>query len=58
MWNIRTWKVFADDNFLGYEYSNDETEVQEMSIKKFGAPEKWGIASYKVEMIPWPVDAA
>lgn len=55
MWSIRTWKVFADDNFLGYEYSNDESEVHEMSIKKFGEPEKWGIESYKVELVPWPI---
>lgn len=58
MFGIRTWKVFADeDNFLGYEYAKDEDEVHVMSIKKFGAPEKWGITSYKIELIPWSVDA-
>ncbi len=56
MWNIRTWKVFAGDNFLGYEYSNDESEVHEMCTEKFRAPEKWGIESYKVELIPWLTD--
>jgi hypothetical protein len=57
MWGIRTWKVFAGNNFLGYEYAKDEDEVYVLSIRKFGAPEKWGITSYKVELIPWSVDA-
>jgi hypothetical protein len=59
MFGIRTWKVFADeDNFLGYEYARDQDEVHTKAAKKFGAPEKWGITSYKVELIPWSVDAA
>jgi hypothetical protein len=57
MWGIRTWKIFAGDNFLGYEYAKEENEVHEMSIKKFGAPEKWGVSTYKVELVGWPVDA-
>jgi hypothetical protein len=56
MWGTRTWQVFADDNFLGYEYAKDQDEVYLKAIKKFGAPEKWGIASYVVKLIPWPTD--
>jgi hypothetical protein len=54
IWDNRTWKIFAGNNFLGYEYAKDEADAQTMSVRKFGAPEKWGIESYKVELIPWP----
>ena len=54
MWGIRTWKIFAGDNFLGYEYAKEEDEVHDMSIKKFGASENWGVSTYTVELIPWP----
>lgn len=57
MWGIRTWKIFAGDNFLGYEYAKEENEVHAMIDKKFGAPEKWGVSIYKVELVGWPVDA-
>lgn len=56
MFGMRTWMVFADNNFLGYEYSDCETVVHEMSIKKFGEPEKWGVESYKIKLVPWPTD--
>ena len=57
MFGIRTWKIFAGDNFLGYEYAKDETKVRMMIDKKFGAPEKWGVMEYTVEKILWHTDA-
>lgn len=54
MWGIRTWRVFAGDNFLGYEYAKDQDQVYTACIKKFGAPERWGIASYTIELVLWP----
>jgi hypothetical protein len=56
MWGTRTWQVFAGDNFLGYEYGKDQEEVYSKAIKKFGAPEKWGIESYTVKLILWPAE--
>lgn len=56
MFNIRTWKIFAGDNFLGYEYSNDEAEVRSQAIKKFGAPQSWNIVEYTIELVPWPTE--
>jgi len=57
MYGVRAWKVYADEhNFLGYEYAKDQEEVQTKAVKKFGAPEKWGITSYKIELIQWSGD--
>jgi len=56
MFGMRTWKIFASDNFLGYEYSNNEAEVLSQAIRKFGKPESWNIVSYTIELVHWPTE--
>jgi hypothetical protein len=54
MWaGQRTWQVFAADNFLGYEYAEDESTATNKAVAKYGAPEKWGIDAYTVNKIKW-----
>lgn len=50
---LRTFEVFADTNFLGYEYAEDDVEAVVKSRNKFGAPKNWGIEEYTVRKILW-----
>jgi len=54
MWAVqRTWEVFVEQEFLGYEYAAEESEALAKTIIKFGAPEKWGADIYTVKKIKW-----
>lgn len=55
---VRTFQVFAADNFLGYEYAVEETEALAKSIVKYGAPELWGIDAYTIKKIKWAEEDA
>jgi hypothetical protein len=49
----RTWQVFVNEIFLGYEYAADETVVIEKTMRKFGSPALWGADQYTIEKIKW-----
>lgn len=54
MWAVqRTWEVFGNDEFFGYEYAEDENQALAKTIVKFGAPAKWGIEQYTFKKIKW-----
>jgi hypothetical protein len=46
-----TWKVWADDLFLGYEYANDITGALANTKRKHGSPCRWGINEYNLKRI-------
>lgn len=50
---LRTFKVYAEDNFLGYEYAEDKVDAIIKTRNKFGAPKQWGIEEYSVDKILW-----
>jgi hypothetical protein len=50
---VRTFEVFAADNFLGYEYAEDKLSATAKAVIKYGAPEKWGIDTYTISKIKW-----
>jgi hypothetical protein len=52
MSNLRTWQVYADENFLGYVYEPDEESARLTARKKWGAPKTvWGVDKYTVKKI-------
>ena len=54
MWAVqRTWEVFANNEFFGYEYAEDENQALAKTIVKFGNPAKWGIEQYTFKKIKW-----
>jgi hypothetical protein len=54
MWAVqRTWEVFSNDEFFGYEYAEDENQALAKTIIKFGAPAKWGTEQYTFKKIKW-----
>jgi hypothetical protein len=55
---LRTFKIYANDNFLGYEYAEDDVEAIIKTRNKFGAPKSWGIDEYTVCKILWKEDEA
>jgi hypothetical protein len=50
---LRTFEIYAKDNFLGYEYAEDDVEALIKSRNKFGAPKIWGIDEYTARKILW-----
>ena len=50
---LRTFEIYANDNFLGYEYAEDDVEAIIKTRNKFGAPRSWGIDEYNVRKILW-----
>ena len=50
---LRTFEIYANDNFLGYEYAEDDVEAIIKTRNKFGAPRSWGIDEYNVHKILW-----
>ena len=52
MWAVqRTWEVFGNNEFFGYEYAEDENQALAKTIVKYGAPAKWGIEQYTFKKI-------
>ena len=49
----RTWQVYVNEIFLGYEYAAEETVVIEQTIRKFGSPALWGADQYTIKKIKW-----
>lgn len=49
----RTWKVYAGNDFLGYEYAVEHGEAVDKTIKKFGVPQTWDVDEYTIEKIKW-----
>jgi hypothetical protein len=55
---LRTFEIYANDNFLGYEYAEDDIEAIIKTRNKFGAPKSWGIDEYTAHKIMWKEDEA
>jgi len=49
----RTWKIYVNEVFLGYEYGAEETDAVEKTMRKFGSPALWGADQYTIEKIKW-----
>jgi len=49
----RTWQVYVNEIFLGYEYGAEEGAVVEKTIRKFGPPVLWGADQYNIKKIKW-----
>lgn len=50
----RTYKMYAGDTFLGYEYGATVDEVLFRTLGKFGPANNWNVTEYKAELIRWP----
>jgi hypothetical protein len=55
---LRTFEIYANDNFLGYEYAEDDIEAIIKTRNKFGAPKSWGTDEYTARKIMWKEDEA
>jgi hypothetical protein len=48
---VRTYQVYADLTFLGYEYAETEQEAQTKTIRKFGPADIWNCKKYTTTLI-------
>ena len=49
----RTFRMYAGDIFLGYEYAEDSVEAIVKTRQKFGAHSQWSIEEYTADIIRW-----
>ena len=48
---VKCFEVWADTEFLGYEYDVDQEHVINKAHEKFGIPQKWNVAEYTTKQL-------
>ena len=51
---MRTYKMYAGETFLGYEYGTTVDEVLFRTLGKYGPSSNWNVTEYKADLIRWP----
>ena len=48
---VRTYQVYANLTFLGYEYAETKQEAETKTIRKFGPADIWSCKKYTTTLI-------